>query len=166
MSTTPIGVNFQGVSQAEIIDLTSLTAAVDVTFTIQREADFDNIVGFYEVDDLSGQITDNAGNAISPGVTTEYIQAALGRRVADISLSVDDDSFTTVSTTLEAGKILAPFIVVNGTIEELLDADTSNDPAIYFPFMGANSDGADHIRLYADNVFGFEDMAGGGDADY
>ncbi|MEA5464328.1 DUF6851 domain-containing protein [Leptothoe sp. PORK10 BA2] len=166
VNTAPTGVGFQGVSQAEIIDLTSLTAAVNVTLTIQREAYFDNIVGFYEVDDLSGQITDNAGNAVSPGVTTEYIQAALGRRVADISLAVEANSVTTINTTLEAGKILAPFIVVNGTIEDLLDVDTSNDPAIYFPFMGANADRVDHVRLYGDNIFGFEDMAGGGDTDY
>ncbi|MEM9807380.1 MAG: DUF4114 domain-containing protein, partial [Cyanobacteria bacterium P01_D01_bin.56] len=166
VDSAPIGVGFQGVSQAEILDLTGLSGTANVTFTIQREAGFNNIVGFYEVDDLSGQISDNVGNAIAPGATTEYIQGALNSRVADVSLSVDNKSITTITTTLEGGKIFAPFIVVNGTIEELLDADTGNDPAIYFPFIGANSDGFDHVRLFGDNTFGFEDMAGGGDADY
>lgn len=166
VSTAPIGVGFQGVSQAEIIDLTSLTAAVNVTFTIQREAALDSIVGFYRIDDVSGQIKDNAGNAVSAGVTTEYIQTALNNRISDISLSVENRSVTTVTSTLEAGQMIAPFIVVGGKIEELLDADAGNDPAIYLPFLGANADATDHIRLLGNNVFGFEDLAGGGDQDF
>jgi len=37
---------------------------------------------------------------------------------------------------------------------------------VYFPFLGANSDGIDHIRLLGNNVFGFEDLPSGGDRDY
>jgi hypothetical protein len=37
---------------------------------------------------------------------------------------------------------------------------------VYFPFLGANADGVDHIRLLGDNTFGFEDLSGGGDRDY
>ncbi|MBE9066980.1 DUF4114 domain-containing protein [Leptolyngbya cf. ectocarpi LEGE 11479] len=166
VNTVPIGIGYQGVSQAEIIDLTSLSAAVDVNFTIQREASLKSVVGFYAIDDISGQIKDTSGNAISAGVTTEYIQAALNSRIADISLSVENNSSTTITSTLEAGQIIAPFIVVNGTIEELLDGDAGNDPAIYFPFIGANADGADHVRLLGNNVFGFEDLPGGGDLDF
>ncbi len=166
VSTSPIGVSFQGVTQAEIIDLTSLTEAVDVTFTIQREAALSSVVGFYVIDDISGQIKDSTGNAISAGVTTEYIQAALNNRIANISLFAENNSVATVTSTLEAGQMIAPFIVVNGTIEELLDANAGNDPAIYFPFIGANADGKDHVRLLGDNVFGFEDLPDGGDLDF
>ena len=36
----------------------------------------------------------------------------------------------------------------------------------YFPYLGANPDAVDHVRLLGDNVFGFEDLLGGGDADF
>jgi hypothetical protein len=36
----------------------------------------------------------------------------------------------------------------------------------YFAYIGANADKVDHIRLLGNNVFGFEDLAGGGDKDY
>ncbi len=37
---------------------------------------------------------------------------------------------------------------------------------VYFPYLGANPGGVDHIRLLGDNTFGFEDLPGGGDLDY
>ncbi|MEL6262875.1 MAG: DUF4114 domain-containing protein [Cyanobacteria bacterium J06626_6] len=53
-----------------------------------------------------------------------------------------------------------------GTVDQRLDDQTGNEPAIYFPFLGANADGADHIRLFGNNTFGFEEMALGGDQDF
>jgi hypothetical protein len=57
-------------------------------------------------------------------------------------------------------------IIVNGRPEALLDSNLSNDPATYFSYLGANSDGIDHVRLLGNNTFGFEDLKGGGDFDY
>ncbi len=37
---------------------------------------------------------------------------------------------------------------------------------VFFPFLGANSDGADHVMMLGDNLFGFEDLPGGGDRDF
>ncbi|MEL6937190.1 MAG: DUF4114 domain-containing protein, partial [Cyanobacteria bacterium J06607_17] len=73
------------------------------------------------------------------------------------------ESFT---TEVKMGQLLASFIVVDGTLEQLADGTIMNDPDIYFTHMGANSDGVDHIRLLGDNTFGFEDLSGGGDLDY
>ena len=56
--------------------------------------------------------------------------------------------------------------VGESTLEELLDSDSGNDPSVYFPYLGANRDGFDHIRSLGDNVFGFEDLPNGGDRDY
>ncbi|MBE9238001.1 DUF4114 domain-containing protein [Anabaena aphanizomenioides LEGE 00250] len=56
-------------------------------------------------------------------------------------------------------------IVVNGTLSQLLDNNTGNDPQVYFPYLGLNN-GVDHIRLLGNNIFGFEDLPGGGDLDY
>ena len=50
------------------------------------------------------------------------------------------------------GGFLAPFAQVN--------AET------FFAFGAANSDGISHFRSLGNNLFGLEDIAGGGDLDY
>jgi hypothetical protein len=57
-------------------------------------------------------------------------------------------------------------MIVNGRPDVILDNNPNNDPQVYFSFLGANSDGLDHVRMLGNNTFGFEDLAGGGDADY
>jgi hypothetical protein len=57
-------------------------------------------------------------------------------------------------------------LIVNGRPEALIDSNTNNDPAVYFPFLGANSDKVDHVRMLGNNIFGFEDLPNGGDLDY
>jgi hypothetical protein len=56
--------------------------------------------------------------------------------------------------------------VINGNPSAILDNNPNNDPAVYFPFLGANTDKVDHIRLLGNNTFGFEDLPSGGDLDY
>ncbi|MDB9442498.1 DUF4114 domain-containing protein [Sphaerospermopsis kisseleviana CS-549] len=56
--------------------------------------------------------------------------------------------------------------MVNGTPDQLLDSNPNNNPAIYFPYIGANSDKVDHVRMLGNNVFGFEDLPNGGDKDF
>lgn len=158
------GLTFQGITEAEIIDCTEFSDPITVAFSLQREADFDSVVGFYVVDDLTGQMTDASGNVIAPAATADYVQAALNRRLTDISLSAENNSTATVTAQLAPGQIIAPFLIVEGTVEQLLDGSAS--PEIYFPFMGANADGADHVRLLGNHTFGFEDMRGGGDRDF
>jgi len=47
-----------------------------------------------------------------------------------------------------------------------IDGDATNDPEVYFPFIGANSYGVDHLRLLGDKTSGFEDLRNGGDLDF
>lgn len=49
-------------------------------------------------------------------------------------------------------------MIANGRPSAFSDANTANDPPVYFPYLGANADGRDHIRLLGDNYFGFEDL--------
>ena len=105
VNTLPVGANSQGGSQGEVIDLTGVTGTITATFTVQREATFDNLVGFYVIDDLTGQVLDSQGNRVSPSATTDYIQAAVNQRIADISLSTVDESLVQVSATLNPGQI-------------------------------------------------------------
>jgi len=152
----------QGEDQRELLDLTQLPGQqVTADFTVNREAALDNFVGFYRIDDEDGQI-----GSLNPG-DAGYAAAALGRRVlTDLDLRVADGATESFSGTLDVGFLYAPFIIANGTPEQLLDQDTNNDPEIYFPFIAGNADGADHVRLLGDNVFGFEDLPGGGDNDF
>ena len=77
-------------------------------------------------------------------------------------LQTDNQQTTTFDGTFDGGSILAPFIVIDGNVDKAIN----NNAEVYFSFLGANSDGVDHIRLLGDNTFGYEDLAGGGDFDY
>ena len=162
-----IGTNLQGNFQGEVIDLRSASKPVRADFTVNREAAFNNFVGFYQVADKKGGIDTNGdGTADILVGQSGYIQAAISRRVAGIDLSVSNQGTARFTGTFQSSSIFAPFIIVNGTPDALLDSNPNNDPAVYFPYLGANSDGVDHIRLLANNTFGFEDLAGGGDRDF
>ncbi len=151
----------QGEDQRELLDLTQLPGDGTARFTVNREAALDNFVGFYQIDDEQGRI-----GSLNPG-QNGYVAAALGRQVLEnLNLRVADGATQNFSGTLPGRSLYAPFIIANGTPEQLLDQDTNNDPEIYFPFIAGNADGADHVRLLGDNVFGFEDLPGGGDNDF
>ena len=54
-------------------------------------------------------------------------------------------------------------IIADGTLAQALSGETE----VYFPYLGANSDGFDHIRFNdATKTFEFEDLANGGDQDF
>lgn len=163
----PLGAAVQDQSQAELLDLRSVDAAttVQASFQIYREAAFDNVVGFYAISDVSGTILDPlTGSSLRPG-DSRYAEVAVANRIAGLDLRVANQATASREAALQGGSLLAPFLVVNGTPEELFDADPNNDPAVYFPFLTANADGVDHIRLLGNNSFAFEDLAGGGDLD-
>ncbi|BAZ30176.1 phytase [Cylindrospermum sp. NIES-4074] len=163
----PLGTGLQDQPQGEVIDLRGVTSLVKADFIVNREAAFNNFVGFYQVTDANGGIDTNGdGNGdILPG-QTGYIQAAIQGRVAGIDLTVNNQGTATYTGIFQPGSIFAPFIIVNGKPDAILDSNLNNDPAVYFPFLGANTDKVDHIRLLGDNTFGFEDLPNGGDKDY
>ncbi|AFY48778.1 3-phytase (myo-inositol-hexaphosphate 3-phosphohydrolase) [Nostoc sp. PCC 7524] len=163
----PLGTNLQGQSQGEVIDLLGVTGSITANFIVNREAAFNNFVGFYKVANINGGIdTNNDGVAdILPG-QSGYIQAAVENRIAGIDLTVNNQGTATYTGRFQGGSIFAPFIIIDGRPDALLDSNTTNDPAVYFPYLGANADNFDHIRLLGDNVFGFEDLPNGGDQDF
>ena len=167
-TSLPLGANLQDQQQGEVLDLSSVdpTKTVQANFVVNREAAYNNFVGFYKITDSQGTITDPlTGLSLKPG-DIGYTESAIKNRVAGIDLQAANQSTATINGTFQGGSIFAPFIIANGSVNQLLDADKSNDPSVYFAYLGANSDGVDHIRLLANNTFGFEDLAGGGDLDY
>jgi 2',3'-cyclic-nucleotide 2'-phosphodiesterase (5'-nucleotidase family) len=164
-SVRPLGVGLQDEKQGEAIDLRDIVGKVNANFTVNREAAFNNFVGFYRVADVNGGIDiDNNGVIdFKPG-DSGYTRAAVQNRIAGIDLSVSNQGTATFNgKELTGGSIFAPFIISNASVDQVLAGQTSQ---VYFAYLGANSDKVDHIRLLGDNTFGFEDLAGGGDFDY
>ena len=131
---------------------------VTVNYEISREADFDNEVYFYKVDDITGKIGD-----VEVG-ESGYLQAALENiRNQEAFKTFDDANNEQGSLKITAGDMVVPLIVADGTLAEAL----SGDAEVYLPYSGANgSDTFDHIKLLDDGSFGFEDLPNGGDQDF
>lgn len=144
----PLGNRLQGGFQQEVIDLTQLTGSqINAEILTQGSSNFDNLGGLYRLVDASGSVIDpGTGNILTPG-SAGYAQAALAQSVVQF----DEDDVT--SFTLEGGSLYAPYIITGEGIP-------------YFPFIGANEDGQDHLRLLADNTFGYEDGINDGDFDF
>jgi 3-phytase len=159
---------FQGTPEQELIDLTNY-ATVTADFSVFREAAFDNEVYFFRVDDRTGSLGTIEATEEN---RTAYIQEVINSRLVTdengelIRFAVDNQGEFRDTTIIQGGSIIAPMIIVNGSLSELTDNNTNNDPRVYFPFLGVNSDGADHIRMLGNNIFGFEDLPNGGDKDY
>ena len=165
-----IGTGLQDKTDGEVLDLTkgfdtTAFSKVNAEFSVNREAAFNNFVGFYKIENAKGDIKKSDGSIVSVG-QSGYIQAAIAGQVSGINLSVANQSTATSTGVFTAGSIFAPFIVINGSPSAILDSNPNNDPAVYFPFLGANTDKVDHIRLLGNNTFGFEDLPSGGDFDY
>ncbi|MEL6164027.1 MAG: DUF4114 domain-containing protein, partial [Cyanobacteria bacterium J06628_3] len=145
----------------EVIDLRSseFTGKQAVKCSVNREAAYNNFVGFYKViGEDGGMDTDGDGTADVFVGDENYTQIAVQNRITGIDLSVENQSSAEFSGEFEAGAIIVPFLIVDGNAESFED--------VFFPFLGANSDGVDHVMMLGDNCFGFEDMKGGGDRDY
>ena len=145
----PLGTELQGDEQGELIDLRDeLTGSIAASFSTSGSAQFSDSFGFYVVDDASGSIG---------GVTPDdpnYAQLAVQNEV-DLTQG------------LPGGSLLAPFFIADGTAQEFLSSNPTNQqgqlPQAYFSFLGANPDSLDHIVRLGDNAFGFEDRT---DFDY
>jgi uncharacterized repeat protein (TIGR01451 family) len=162
----PLGIGLQGKQQGEVIDLRGVTKDVKANLVVNREAAFDNFVGFYQVTDENGGIDVDGNGTVDfrPG-DSGYAQAAVTVRVAGLDLQVDNQGTATFTDKLlTGGSIFAPFILTNGrTVEQVVNGQIDQ---AYFAYLGANTDNVDHIRLLGNNIFSFEDLPGGGDKDY
>lgn len=145
-----------------LLNLKSLTGEVTLNFTVDREALYDNTVGFYKIEDAEGTITDPVtGNKIKPS-DRAYAQLAIELRDPTLEISTDSQSSITIQDTLTGGSLYAPFLIADGDIESL-DGDFNQ---VYFSFAQVNSDKTEHIRSLGNNTFGFEDLSNGGDNDF
>jgi 2',3'-cyclic-nucleotide 2'-phosphodiesterase (5'-nucleotidase family) len=142
------------------LDLRDLTGDVTASFTVNREAAFDNFVGFYQVTDINGGIdlTGDGMADVNPG-ESGYTSAALDARAMDVALTTPNGSESVFESTVAGGSLYAPFLIANGNLNSF------NSREVYFAFGAANADGVEHIR-FANGALEFEDLFGGGDNDF
>jgi ketosteroid isomerase-like protein len=154
---------------AEFINLTGYDGNVTVNLDVFSEAAYNNSIGIYKVDDITGRI-----GTLKPG-DTGYLEQAINNTVLnfDRGTPIGTDAGrtqATVSTSLASGSILTAYIITNGNAQDLLATNPSNvenTQALnaYFTSIGANPDNFDHFRL-ANDQFQVEDWWGGGDRDF
>jgi hypothetical protein len=159
-----------------IIDLTDEAGTINFAVDIFRQAAFNNIVGVYNIDALTGEnLTPGADDFDSEA----YINAALDNLTGTTLInSGDGQAFTDEPISLAGGSRYGIFVITDIDLEDdddddegddteqALDDARNGDLEIYFPFLGANSDEVSHIKLLGDNTFGIEDLDGGGDQDF
>lgn len=162
-------------AEAEFINLTgydsNTTPKVRAQLDIFSDAVYNNTIGIFVVDDVTGSI-----EGVKPG-DSGYLTQALNRTVLSFNRGFAKDrsqphrTDQSLSATLDAGTILAAFVITNGTRDTLLAQNPSNARSAtnlnaYFTFQAANPDnGFDHFRI-SGNRFQVEDLWGGGDADF
>jgi RHS repeat-associated protein len=140
---------------------------VNLEFTLFREAAYNNFVGFYAVDALTGQVLDSSGSAVAGTNDRDaYMQAILDHTLIELFAPDDSQSIKTTASldfsVFGTDVEILPYLIANGS-PDTVKADFHN---LYTPVLGMNSDGADHIRHLANNTLGFEDLFNGGDHDF
>jgi hypothetical protein len=141
---------------APVLDLTGFKGNQQLvgTLVMGREADLDSVIGFYRVADIQGRVLDQSGNLVRPG-DLRYKDAALlsqNRVDALTGLTVADNKTATRAVALSETGYLAPFMQVQSNT--------------FFAFAAANTDGYAHFKMLGTNLFGAEDLLGGGDQDH
>lgn len=151
------------VDDAQSIDLTDFTGDVNISGSIYREAQLNNVVDLYVTND-EGAVFDSMGNKFMPG-DEGYQEVAVANRL-NINLTGTNGQVQTFNTTLTGNQRFGIFVAVDG-----VEPAIANESEIFFSYSGANITGTsnqpvDHFRSLGDNTFGIEDQAGLGDSDF
>jgi Domain of unknown function (DUF4114)/von Willebrand factor type A domain len=156
VGSTPLGIAQQGIK--EVYDFSDITTSVNAAFEVKRDAGYNNHVGFYKIESVDGTI--KVGNTLVRPDEDGYRQAIVKGLIAGIDLVATNGQVVNSNGILSGGALYAPVLIANASTA---NADFSN---VYTAYSQGNADKADHIRLLADNTFGFEDLVGGGDRDF
>ncbi|MEA5442609.1 ExeM/NucH family extracellular endonuclease [Cyanobium gracile] len=146
------------------LDLSGLTNQLNLDVEIYREAAFNSTLGLYLSDRSTGDVIDPLTGAVASGGSwagseSAYRQAAVANALW--SGTTANNTVASLSATVSLNDalrfsdyVLLPFIQV------------ANTKQIYVAGASRNADDFGHIQLIGTNTFGFEDLRGGGDADF
>ena len=142
---------------APLLDFSALGDQVlSLTARVQREASLETSAGFYRILDRQGTVRDPVSGALLRPGEAGYGAAALAEAVQEGPLAGLQAARGQVSRRegrVQEQGLLAPYAQVSGD-------------GTYFAFAAANPDGIEHVLTLGRNVFGFEDLRGGGDRDF
>jgi hypothetical protein len=142
---------------------------VSLSMTMYREAAYDSRVSFYLADRKSGAVIDSVTGAMLSGAAfdemgkpfNDYLSTAAAHTVIDGL--VDNGQSSTISRSFQLSSALDPNSLI---LLPLLTVDDPSGQKIYGATPTLNPDRISHVAQIGINVFGFEDIAGGGDLDY
>jgi Calx-beta domain/Domain of unknown function (DUF4114)/von Willebrand factor type A domain len=154
--TVTLGIDQQGTK--EVYDFSSVATSVNAAFEVKRDAGYNNHVGFYKIESVDGTI--KVGNTLIRPDEDGYRQAIVKGLIAGVDLVGTNGQVVKSNGVFLGGALYAPILIA--------DANTANAnfSNVYTAYSQGNADKVDHIRLLADNTFGFEDLVGGGDRDF
>ena len=151
--------------QTQILDLTSVDEEVaQLYFNVTRQAAYNNVIGFYKVNDYDGGIVDSLTGEVVEATSANkerYLQLVQDNLVTNVSLKAENGEVADFTVEMEAGELYAPILVRGNDLNVSLASET-----VYFAFEELNSDGINHIQRAGKNAWGFEDLNGGGDSDF
>jgi hypothetical protein len=148
---------------APVLDFTAFTPdqTIEGTLILAREAAFDSVTSFYQTLDIQGTVWrdpfDQSKGKITPGqagtTAADYGAAALRNLVDGLTgLRVGNRQTSSRSISIQGGSYLAPIAQIKGKT--------------FVAFASGNADGIPHFATLGSNMFGLEDLYGGGDRDF
>lgn len=102
--------------QDNLIDLGSSNGDISLEVTVTRNAEFDNYIGFYRVEDEQLRVRDPlTGALLSPG-DPGYREAALGASIDDLLITVENGDSTNITASIDE-QLLGLFIAIDVGME-------------------------------------------------
>jgi hypothetical protein len=135
-----------------LLDFRDSDGAYTTTFTLQREASYDSVLGYYRVTDVNGAVAAADGRILLPGAADyerealrpgnlvselQGLQVPAGQQTADITVSIDETS------------LIVPYARV---------APASGNPYTLFAYPAANQDAIAHFLSTGRSSFSLEDL--------
>ena len=160
---TNLAGGLQATTAIDLLNTTSIAAGTNtatLSGSISREASLNSTLRFYTVLDSAGTIVDPliSGGTLRPSDGARYRAAALSSTnlvsTTGSSIATSNGATVAFSFSADGGKLYAPVLSL------------ANGSDSWFAFGSANSDGLEHLTSFGANVFGCEDLKGGGDRDF
>ena len=158
---TNLSGGLQTTTTIDLVNTTSIGAGsgnATLSGSISREASLNSTLRFYTILDSSGTVADPLGGTLQPNAGARYRAAALSASnlvsTSGSSVATSNGSTIAFSFAVDGGKQYAPVLSL------------ANGSDSWFAFGAANSDGLEHFTRFGSNVFGCEDLKGGGDRDF